>query len=135
MLKHMLVVADSAATPFTIVFVLTFLGIALARAVRGGVNRGARLMRSSLVARDGRATLSDEARASLEKRGVNVEKMERLVDKTYTVNERGEVVMRGESRETKTPPRPASRTARGAESDRPIYRKPSVEDLLGGPRK
>jgi hypothetical protein len=128
----MIVVADSPVEPFTIIFFVTFLGIALARAVRRGVSRGARLMRSSVVARDGHAALSDEARASLEKRGMNVEKMERLVDKTYTLNERGEVVMRGEGSETKKPPGPASRTVQGAESDRPIYRKPSVEDLLGG---
>ena len=133
----MLVAADSPVAPFTIVFFVTFLGIAVARAVRKAVRRGSRLLRSSLVVRDGHAALSDEARASLEKRGMNVEKMERLVEKTYTVNARGEIVLVGESTETGSPLPPTSRTTpvTGSGSDRPIYRKPSVEDLLGGPRK
>ncbi|HEY4977065.1 MAG TPA: hypothetical protein VII05_06940 [Gaiellaceae bacterium] len=134
----MLVVADSPVAPFTIVFFVTFLGIAVARAALKAVRRGSRLLRGSLVVRDGHAALSDEARANLEKRGMNVEKMERLVEKTYRVNARGEIVMGEESSEEETPTRPTSRTApvTGSGSDRPIYRKPSVEDLLGGrPRK
>jgi len=91
------------------------------------------------VARDGHPTLSDEARANLEKRGRNVAKIERLVDSTYAVNERGEIVARGESTERKTPPAPTQQPTptrvtapAAAEPNRPLYRKPSVEDLLGG---
>lgn len=128
----MLVAYGLDVAPFTIVFFAIFVSIAVARAVLKVVRRGALMMRGAIVARDGRATLSDEARASLEKRGMNVEKTERFVDKTYTVNGRGEVVMRGESSQTQKPPSPASPPVLGSESDRPIYRKPSVEDLLGG---
>jgi len=134
----MLVASGSVVAPFTIVFFATFLCIAVARALLRVVRRGALMMRGAIVARDGHAALSDEARANLEKRGMNVEKMERLVEKTYRVNARGEIVMGGESSEEETPTRPTSRTApvTGSGSDRPIYRKPSVEDLLGGrPRK
>lgn len=129
----MLIASGIDVAPFTIVFFSTFLLIAVARVVHKAVHRGALLMRGALVVRDGHAALSDEARASLEKRGMNVEKMERLVEKTYRVNARGEIVLGGESSETETPPRPTSRTVPAAtESDRPIYRKPSVEDLLRG---
>jgi hypothetical protein len=129
----MLAAADSSFAPFTIVFFATFLCIAVARAVHKAVRRGARMMRDSIVARDGHAALSDEARASLEKRGMNVEKMERLVEKTYRVNARGEIVLGGESTETGSPSPPTSSTVPAtAEPDRPLYRKPSVEDLLRG---
>jgi hypothetical protein len=132
----MLVASGSVVEPFTIVFFVTFLGIAVARAVHKAVRRGALMMRGAIVARDGHAALSDEARANLEKRGMDVEKMERLVEKTYRVNARGEIVPGGESSEAEAPTRPTSRTAPAEEPDRPIYRKPTVEDLLGGrPRK
>lgn len=134
----MLVVAETIAEPFTIVFFGILLSIAAARVVRKVVRRGALMMRGAIVARDGHAALSDEARANLEKRGMNVAKIERIVEKTYRVNARGEVVLGGESSETETPPRPTSRAApvTRSGSDRPLYRKPSVEDLLKGhPRK
>lgn len=132
----MLTVAESPVAPFTIVFFSTFICIAVARAVLKAVRRGALMMRGSIVVRDGHAALSDEARASLEKRGMNVEKMERLVEKTYRVNARGEIVLGGESSEMEAPPRRVmDKAPAAAEPDRPLYRKPSVEDLLGGPRK
>jgi hypothetical protein len=128
----MLVVAETVVEPFTIVFFATAICIAVARAVLKAVRRGSRLLRGSLVVRDGHAALSDEARANLEKRGMDVEKMERLVEKTYRVNARGEIVLGGQSTETGSPAPSTSRMVSGAKSDRPIYRKPSVEDLLGG---
>lgn len=108
------------------------IAIVIARAVLRVARRGARLLRGSIVVRDGHAALSDEARASIEKRGLNVAKMERLVDKTYTVDERGEIVTRGERTGASTSVSPTPGTGRdAAEPDRPLYRKPSVEDLLG----
>lgn len=132
----MLIASGSVVSPFAIVFFSTFLCIAVARAVLKAVRRGTLMMRGAIVARDGHAALSDEARANLEKRGMNVEKMERLVETTYRVNARGEIVPGGESTETSSPVPPTSRTTPVTGSNRPIYRKPSVEDLLGGrPRK
>ena len=78
----------------------------------------------------------DDTRAGLEKRGLNVTRIEQLVDETYTVNDRGEIVPRGESGERGTLAPPTSgATSTAAGPDRPIYRKPSVEDLLGGSDK
>ncbi|MHB8060908.1 MAG: hypothetical protein ACYDHO_08775 [Gaiellaceae bacterium] len=141
----MLVVAALIVEPFTIVFFTTVVGIALARTVFKAVRRGTLMMRGALVVRDGRATLTDEARANLEKRGMDAEKMERLVDKTYTVDASGKIVLRREGSETAPPAqkvlgiKPASPTSStvpaNAKPERPLYRKPSVEDLLGGPRK
>ncbi len=130
----MLVVAETVVEPFTIVFFATAISIAVARTVLKAVRRGSRLLRDSLVVRDGHAALSDEARASLEKRGMNVEKMERLVEKTYRVNARGEIVLRGESTEAASAPPPTSHTkpVTKSGSERPLYRKPTVDDLLGG---
>jgi hypothetical protein len=115
-----------------------FLAIIVSLVIIRALRHSARTMRGSIVARDGHPTLSDEARANLEKRGRNVAKIERLVDSTYAVNERGEIVARGESTERKTPPAPTQPTPTrvtapaAAEPDRPLYRKPSVDDLLGG---
>jgi hypothetical protein len=114
--------------------------MAVAATVVRAVRRGVRSMRGSLVVRDGRAALSDEARARLEKRHIDVTKIERLLAQTYTVDGRGKIVLQGESSETKAPASPTSRTApptsrtapAAKEPDRPLYRKPSVEDLLGG---
>ena len=132
----MLATTGSGVAPFTIVLLTTSLCIALSVAVLKAVRRGARVMRGSLVVRDGHPALSDDARASLERRGINVAKIERIVDKTYTVSDRGEIVLRGESIERGTPAPPTSGAASiEAEPDRPLYRKPSVEDLLGGPQK
>jgi hypothetical protein len=133
----MLAATGPAIAPFTIVLLTTSLCIALSVAVLRAVRRGAaRVMRDSLVVRDGHPALSDDTRASLEKRGLSVTKIEQLVDKTYTVNDRGEIAPRGESTERGTPAPPTSgASSTTAEPDRPIYRKPSVEDLLGGPRK
>ena len=128
----MSVAVGSTVAPFTIVLLTTSIGIAVFATVRRAVRRGALLMRSALVIRDGHAALSDAARANLEKRGIDVAKMERLVDKTYTVNERGEIVTRGESPEKGLPSPSTSRTTpAAAAADRALYRKPSVEDLIG----
>jgi len=128
----------------TIVSIATiFFTMAIAATVVRAVRRGVRSMRDSLVVRDGHAALSDEARARLEKRHVDVTKVERFLAQTYTVDGSGKIVMQGESSETKAAAAPISRssppTSRTApaakEPDRPLYRKPSVEDLLGGSSK
>jgi hypothetical protein len=97
--------------------------ISLFFAVLMFVRRGSRTLRNSLVVRDGRPALSDEVRTRLDKRGLDVAKIEDLVVKTYTVNERGEIVMRGESTETETRS-PATPAANPPEPDSSARAKP-----------
>ncbi len=132
----MLVVADTVVAPFTIVFFATFLCIVVARAVLKAVRGGSRIIRRSLVVRDGHVALSDEARARLGQRGLDVAKIESMVAKSYSVDERGGIVTRGTSgKAAPLPPTsnvPSSPSSTVAESDRPLFRKPTVEDLLRG---
>jgi len=148
----------------SIVILVTFgLLFALAQAVK----RGSRRFRSSLQIRDGRVVLNDAARLKLSRRGRDLNKAEAFIAKNFSVNERGEIVERGEvigaaagASEPAIGDRPAeletrfeapvaenasgeiaAKTRRIADSlqtglgpGRPLYRKPSIQDLLRGSR-
>jgi len=103
--------------------VAILIAIALFVAVLMAVSRGARTLRGSLVVRDGRPALRDEARAKLGKRGLDIAKIEDFIAKTYAVNERGEIVTRGTDSETETPAS-ATPVARPSEPDRFARAKP-----------
>ncbi len=87
------------------------------------VSRGARTLQGSLVVRDGRPALSDEARARFAKRGLDSAKVEDFIAKTYTVNERGEIVKRAESATTEAPA-PVAPAARAFAPDSLARAKP-----------
>lgn len=105
--------------------------IALFVAVLMAVSRGTRTLRDLLVVRDGRPVLSDEARAKLAKRGLDIAKFEDVIAKTYAVNEHGKIVKRAESAATEAPA-PVAPVARASEPDPPAPLKP--EPASGGDR-
>lgn len=89
----------AATTGSAALLVVFFLVVAALMAV----SRGSRTLRDSLVVRDGRPALSDEARAKLAKRGVDSLELDDLIAKTYAVNGRGEIVMRADSAASEPP--------------------------------
>jgi hypothetical protein len=102
--------------------------IALFVAVLMAVSRGKRTLRDSLVVRDGRPVLSDEARARLRKRGLDIAEIDNFIAKTYAVNERGEIVTRAESSATEAPA-PVAPGARASEPD--PFAPPKPEPATG----
>jgi hypothetical protein len=109
--------AAAAGSIFVLIAISLF--VALLTALR----RGSRKLRDSLVVRDGRPVLSDEARARLGKRGLDFAKIDSFIAETYVVNERGEIVRRAEHAKPETlasiPP-----TARPSEPGRSAPAKP-----------
>lgn len=72
----------------------------------------------------GRPILTADSRAEIERQGADPAAFEARFQALATVNEHGEVVLRAI---------PDSGTEHpGVEPDRPLFRKPSTEDLLGG---
>jgi hypothetical protein len=116
----MLAATGSGVVPITIVLIAISLSIAVSIAARRGVRR---LLQGSLVVRDGRPALSDEARAKLDKRGLDTAQVEDVIAKKFTLNERGEIVTRTESAPTK-PPVPTASVTRAPEPDPSVSGKP-----------
>ncbi|MGD0274192.1 MAG: hypothetical protein ABSB96_10750 [Gaiellaceae bacterium] len=80
-------------------------------------NRGAKRIRNSLEIRDGRVALKEEVRLRLERNPRRLHRIEALIASTYTVNERGEIVARGDTDDVRAPaPEPVSRPAKSASS-------------------
>jgi hypothetical protein len=104
-----------AAIAIGSVFVL--IAISLFVALLTALRRGSRKLQALLEVRDGRPVLSDEARARLGKRGMDIAKIDSYVAETYVVNERGEIVRRSEHAKPGAPA-PAPPTARPPEPDR-----------------
>lgn len=73
--------------PFVVIFIL-FSAVSLF------AKRSTRRLRDSLEVRDGRVVLKEEIRLKLERHPERLRRVEALVAKTYTVNERGEIVSR-----------------------------------------
>jgi hypothetical protein len=101
------------------VLIAIFLFVALLTAIR----RGSQKLRDSLVVRDGRPVLSDEARVRFGKRGLDIAEIDSFVAKTYVVNERGEIVRQAENAKPETPA-PSAPAARVSAPDTPARAKP-----------
>ena len=109
----------AAATGSVFVLIAISLFVALLTALR----RGSKKLQNSLVVRDGRPVLSDEARVRLGKRGLDIAKIDSFVANTYVVNEHGEIVRRAESAKPETSSSPAL-AARTPAPDTPARAKP-----------
>jgi hypothetical protein len=112
-----MLVAAASGSVFVLIAILLF--VALLTSFR----RGALKLRDSLVVRDGRPVLSDEARVRLGKRGLDIAEIEDFIAKTYAVNERGEIVTRAEGAKPETPA-PSAPAARASAFDPPARAKP-----------
>jgi hypothetical protein len=102
--------------------------VSLFVAVLLAMSRGKRTLRDSLVVRDGRPALSDEARVRLDKRGLDLAEIDTFIAKTYAVNERGEIVTRAESAATEAPAA-VTPAARASEPD--PFAPPKSEPATG----
>lgn len=109
----------AATTGSVFVLIAISLFVVLLTALR----RGSKKLQDSLVVRDGRPVLSDEARVRLGKRGLDIAKIDSFVANTYVVNERGEIVRRAESAKPETPSSPAP-AARASAPETPARAKP-----------
>jgi hypothetical protein len=122
-----------------VTFLVVIAAFVVLFALRSFARRGAsRRFQDLLEVRDGRVVLKEDVRRRLERDPQRLRRVEALIAKNYTVNERGEVAERSGARveaaaRSRAAPAPAPRPAPPAsQAQRSLYRKPSTDDLLRG---